>query len=160
MCMTIANQHDIQIEVEQVCWLESPDRLMSWKWGRFRHDRAHSRHDLFQNDSCLDSPHARVRAYQWQAAQRTLYFKLETPYKEFTLLYRNFVAYKYLTICGLVQICTCVVSSISSISPRNSTSFWLLVTGQYFSTALNTGSASLGSLSTNCRQNLIRTQIA
>jgi hypothetical protein len=44
----------------------------------------------------------------------------------------------------------CVSSRISSSSPRNSTSFWLLVTGQYLSSALSTGSASLESFSTNC----------
>lgn len=44
----------------------------------------------------------------------------------------------------------CVSSSISSSSPRNSTSFWLLVTGQNLSSCSSTGSASLGSFSTNC----------
>ena len=45
---------------------------------------------------------------------------------------------------------TCVISKISSSSPRKSTSFWLLVTGQYLSNARSTGSASFGSFSTNC----------
>lgn len=44
----------------------------------------------------------------------------------------------------------CVSSKISSSSPRNNTSFWLLVTGQYFNSAVNTGSASFESFSTNC----------
>lgn len=44
----------------------------------------------------------------------------------------------------------CVISRISSSSPRKSTSFWLLVTGQYLSIAFSTGSASFGSFSTNC----------
>jgi hypothetical protein len=46
---------------------------------------------------------------------------------------------------------TCVISRISSSSPRNSTSFWLLVSGQKRSSARSTGSASVGSFSTNCR---------
>ena len=41
-------------------------------------------------------------------------------------------------------------SRISSSSPRNSTSFWLFVTGQYFSRPEITSSASRGSFSTNC----------
>ena len=45
---------------------------------------------------------------------------------------------------------TCVISRISSSSPMKRTSFWLFVTGQYFSSDLSTGSASLGSFSTNC----------
>mmetsp|Transcript_1042 Transcript_1042/g.3158 ORF Transcript_1042/g.3158 Transcript_1042/m.3158 type:complete len:389 (-) Transcript_1042:3545-4711(-) len=43
----------------------------------------------------------------------------------------------------------CVISSISSNSPRNNTSFWLLVRGQKRSRARSTASARVGSFSTN-----------
>lgn len=43
----------------------------------------------------------------------------------------------------------CVASKTSSSSPRNKTSFWLFVTGQYLMRPLITVSASLKSFSTN-----------